>query len=119
MTALSAADLASMRDDLELLLPDTCVIQTLTNVQNSEGGFTETWAASGTVACRLDNLSGQISNVGDALQVFSGFRLTVPWDTSIAELVNRVVHGGYDYNVISVDYDKSWPISLRAHLERV
>lgn len=118
MTTLTSADLAAMRDTLELLLPDTCVIQTQTLTSDGAGGGTVSWAASGTVACRLDNKSGQVSSVGDSLQVFSGFELTIPFDTDLSEL-NRVVHGGYDYNVISVDYDKSWPITLRAHVERV
>lgn len=118
MPQLSDAELTAMRADLGSLLPDTCVIKAYATTVDGQGGFTESWTAAGTVACRMDSTSGQRSTVADSTRSFSGFVLTVPFDTDIGE-TDQVVHGGYTYNVMAVDYDKSWPVVLRAQLERV
>jgi hypothetical protein len=118
MSALTAGELSDMRDDLESLLPDTCVVQSLTQTSDGQGGFTDTWAASGTVVCRLDNGSGQKANVAQSVQPFSSWVLTVPQDASIGT-DNRVVHGGETYAVIALSDTGSWLAVQRAMLERL
>ncbi len=126
MSILTNTELAAMRVDVAELLPDTCVIYFGTTVPDGQGGGTVAWTADGTAACRLDSVAsgrsngmgGRLSQLATALVPQSGWTLTVLWDTHIRELA-QVVHGGNTYTVTSVDDDKSWPVVLRAHLERV
>lgn len=118
MSALSTADLDAMRADIADLLPDSCIISTLGQTADGQGGFTEAWTPAGTVACRIDNMSGGKSNVGASQQPFSGWVLSVPYDTDLTE-ANQVQVNGETYNVLAVDYDKSWPVVLRASVGRV
>lgn len=113
----SAAELAQMRADLEAMtLPDTCVIQSVTQVSDGQGGLVDTWAASGTVACRLDNLSGSRRPVGQSVQPFTSWTLTVPQSMAI-DFSNRVVVNGFTFAVIAVSDVGSWIACKRAALE--
>lgn len=120
MPNLTADELAEMRDAIEDLLPDTCDILSVTRTSNGEGGFTETWGTvSASVACRLDAISGTDHLSAGAIQPFTRWMLTVPYDTVINNTY-RVSHGGYTYNVVGgVNTDTSWIASKRAVLERV
>jgi hypothetical protein len=116
MDALTPAELAAMRADLETLLPDTAVLQTSTLSSDGQGGVTETWAAYGTVAGRLDNLSGSRRPIGQAIQPFNGWTLTVPQSTEI-DFSKRVVINGFTFSVIAVSDVGSWLAVKRAALE--
>lgn len=118
-TLLTSAELARMRTDIEnLTLPDTCVIQSLTQTADGQGGHTESWSAAGTVSCRLDNGSGNKRNVAASLNPFSSWVLTVPQSTTITT-ASRVVHGGETYSVTAVSDTGSWLACKRAALERI
>lgn len=119
MTSLmmSAAELAKLRADLEdVALPDTCVLQLATSVSDGQGGFTDTWAAAGTVACRLDNLSGSRKPIGQAIQPFNSWVLTVPQSATI-DTSYRAVVNGFTFAVIAVSDVGSWLACQRAALE--
>ena len=118
MTGITTAELAQMRSDIETLLPDTCVINTLTSVSDGMGGQTNSWEASGTVDCRLDRRSASEQLSGGAIRPYSEWVLTVPYGTSIT-VQNQVTHGGLTYNVTEVNTDKSWPDCVRATVEQV
>jgi SPP1 family predicted phage head-tail adaptor len=114
-----AVELARLRADLEAAaLPDSCVLQTVTLTSDGQGGQTEAWAAAGTVACRLDNGSGQRANVAASVRPFSSWVLTVPYGTGLTTAY-RVEHGGETYAVIAVSDSGSWLACERAHLERI
>lgn len=116
---VTTAELRHMRSHVEAVaLPDVCEIQALTQTPDGQGGHYESWAAAGTVACRLDPAGGNKAGVGQSLQAFASFTLTVPYDTDLTTL-NRVVHDGTTYSVTAVDYDKSLPITKRATLEQL
>ncbi len=117
---LSAAELAQMRTDLEAYaLPDTCTILSVTQTPDNEGGMTESWGtATASVACRLDARGGGRADVATSLTPYSSWMLTLPQSATIVA-GNRVVHGGYTYAVMAVGDDPSWPVCLRATLERV
>ena len=119
---LTDAELASIRTDIADLLPDTCIIITVTNTPDNMGGFTQGTAAAGTVNCRLDakiinTLRASEALGGGGIQPFHKFILTVPYDTTIST-ENQVQKGTEVYNVISVDTDKSWRGAIRVMLER-
>jgi hypothetical protein len=111
-----------MRADIEeTALPDTCSILAVTRTADGQGGFTEAWgtATGGTaVPCRLDSKGGGRSPVAAAQRDYSGWVLTVAHDVALTT-DHRVEHGGETYNVLSVNDDGSWPLCLRASLERV
>jgi head-tail adaptor len=114
---LTTRELAQMRADVErATLPDICVLQSMTSIPDNEGGMTETWAASGTVMCRLDNLSGSRRPIGQAIQPFNSWTLTVPQSTEI-DTLNRVVVNGFTFSVIAVSDVGSWLTCRRAALE--
>lgn len=117
---LSNADLEWMREAIEQLLPDTCVILEAAYTPDGQGGLTQTWgtALSG-VACRLDESKTQAREIvaGAALQPFQRWILTLPHGTEISAL-NRVEAGGMLFGVISVDVGKSWSASVRVTMER-
>ena len=119
---LTAAELASIRADIAELLPDTCIIITVTNTADGQGGYTQGTAAAGTVDCRLDakiinSLRSSERLAAGGIQPFHQFILTVPYDTNITP-DNIVQKGTEVYNVISVDADKSWKGAVRVILER-
>jgi head-tail adaptor len=118
---LTDAELASIRDDIAALLPDTCVIQTITNTADGLGGYTRGTTIAGTVDCRLDakiinNLRASESMAAGGIQPFHQYILTVPYDTTITTN-NQVQKDNEVYNVISVDTEKSWIGSVRVILE--
>ena len=81
------------------MLPDSCVIQSVTRTADSAGGWTESWAAvdGGTVSCRIDPM--QTRNAVDVSKALGRetltamWQLTTPYDAPIAEDC-RVVTGG-------------------------
>ncbi len=100
------------------LLPDTCNIVTLTNVSDGEGGSTQTRGTSGTaIPCRLDVTQGREQVTGGAVQTYIAYKLSLPYDTTVAE-ENIIEHGGYDYHVTSVNLAQSWKAVVRVDLER-
>ena len=114
---MDAAELAQIRKDFEAnVLPDTAVLLTVSSVPDGEGGQTDTWGATGTVACRLDNLSGSRRAIGQAIQPFNSWTLTVPQSTSI-DTFTRVQVNGFTFSVIAVSDVGSWLAVRRAALE--
>ncbi|TXH58138.1 MAG: head-tail adaptor protein [Desulfurellales bacterium] len=116
--ALTTAELTSMRAAIAELLPDTCTILTVTRTIDGQGGWSDSWAASGTTTCRLDNLTKTEVLEGGAIQHYTGWVLTVPHNVTVTE-ENRVRVSGNDYNVRGIDSGKSWPACLRLRVEAV
>jgi SPP1 family predicted phage head-tail adaptor len=115
---MTSAELAGLRTDLvAYTLPDTCVIQSMSQVSDGAGGMVQTWAAAGTVPCRLDNKSGTRKPVATSLESFSEWVLTVPWNAPLSTN-SRVTTGGHTYTVKAVSDDGSWSACIRAHVER-
>jgi hypothetical protein len=116
---LSTGELAFMRESIEQLMPDTCDILTVTETPNGQGGITETWAtAYSGVKCRLDMKTGSIPAVGGAVQQFTSYVLSLPYDTVIAD-VDRVEIDSVTYAVTSINDGQSWKAVKRVMLEVV
>ena len=118
MGALSSADLAAMRDDIGELLPDSCCILTVTRTPDGQGGSSESWAAGGDIDCRLDMIQGSEPLSGGALQPFTRYILSLPWNTTVTN-ANRVLHSGVTYSIQSVNNNQSWIGVRRCMLEVV
>ena len=65
---LSGAELSDMRDEAELALPDTCEIQTLSLTTDGQGGNSEVYATTATVAASTA-FQYDTANTPDAFKV--------------------------------------------------
>lgn len=99
---LTAAELAEMRSVQDEAMAASCVISRKTLVSDGMGGFTETWAASGTVSCRVwpATESGAESLIADRITESDAWVITVPYNTDITAK-DRVVADGRTFEVIS------------------
>lgn len=118
---LSAADLAGMRDTLDESLPDTAIIQRKTRAGDGQGGGTETWAAVGTVPCRVspvETRGDDESIAGDRTLQTVDYVITVPQGTDV-RAVDRLVSGGVTYEVVKVKGPRSWELARRVDVVQI
>ena len=119
MSAIDTAMLASMRQAIGELLPDFCHILSVTNTPDGQGGQTATWGtASANVAFRLDMQTGREMLSGGALQPFTKYKGSLPYDAEVTAL-NRILHDGITYAVTGVNVSQSWQAVIRVDLEVV
>lgn len=119
MSGLSSAELAGMRDAIAELLPDFCDILSVTHVADGQGGQTDTWGtATARVCFRLDMTTGREMVSGGALQPFTKYKGSLPYDTTVTTLM-RILHEGVTYAVTGVNLDQSWKAVVRVDLEKV
>lgn len=111
--------LAAMREAIAQLLPDTCTVLSVTRTPDGMGGQSETWGtASANVACRLDMKTGRELVTGEALQPYSYYMLSVPYNTAITT-ADRILHNSVTYAVTSANLNQSWQAVKRVQLERI
>ncbi len=119
MSQLTSAELASMQEAIDDLLPDTCNLLTSTYAADGQGGGALTWGtATASVSCRLDYVRVNERTTAGALQPFTGWVLTLPHDTIITAAY-RVSHNSITYSVQSVSSAGSWKACVRAWLEKI
>jgi hypothetical protein len=100
-------------------MPDTATILSVTNSSDGQGGYTQVLGTvTASQACRIDPLRGDENLSGGAVQPFHRFVVTMAYDASLT-VSNLVRIDGTTYAVKSIDSDKSWPVTLRAYVERV
>ena len=119
---LPAIELADLRAEQELALPDTCTLQTPTET-NTKGSWVLTYANTYTnVACRLAqalNKQAVEREIGAELAAVTDHILTIPYGQAIGPTY-RVVHSGVTYEVVVCpNQDSSWRTVRRVYLKRV
>ena len=99
---LTAAELADMRTVQAQAQAGTAVISRKTLTADGMGGFTETWAAAGTVTCRVwpASESGAESLIADRITESDAWVITVPYATDITAK-DRVVADGRTFEVVT------------------
>lgn len=121
MVGLTDAQLAIMRAQVERMLPGTVVIQSVTEVSDGAGGWTEAWAAvaGGTVSARVDPVTQrQAIELNIAQEQIEDLRqLTVSWDAPLGE-GERVLYESEAWEIVSRVADHSWNVSRRAVIMR-
>lgn len=116
---IDTAMFAAMRDAISTLLPDTANICSITNTPDGEGGVTQTRGTTGTaIACRLDVIQGREQLSGGAIQPYTSYMLSLPYDATVAP-ANIIEHSSVDYAVKSVNRGQSWKAVVRVELERM
>ena len=115
---LPADELARLQSDIDALLPDTCTLLSPVETRGSDGSVLVTWGTAATsVKCRFDPLTGSEQTAAGAAQVFQGYRVTLPADTTVTTAY-RVVKGGITYNIITADPGKSLAGSVRLLVQK-
>jgi SPP1 family predicted phage head-tail adaptor len=114
-------ELAEMRAEAALALPDTCTIQTATET-NTKGSVAVTYADTYTnVPCRLASANSKETErvIGEKLASTVAYVLTVPWNQAITAQ-DRVVAGRVTYEVIAISSpNATWRTAHQAWLARV
>jgi SPP1 family predicted phage head-tail adaptor len=82
---LTAAELADMRSVQDQAMAGTCVITRRTLTADGMGGFTEMWAAAGTVSGRVwpAQESGAERLIADRITETDAWVITVPYNTDV------------------------------------
>lgn len=115
--------LSMMRGQVEELLPDTAIIQSVIDASDGAGGQSSTWTAvtGGTVLCRIDPSARAADLVSDQVgreTLEHIYQLTVPYNAPIAPHY-RVAIGGENYEIVQLTENHSWRVSRRATIKRV
>ena len=110
--ALSAHDLAYMRQIAVDLLPDTCTIQTRTETADSVGGAVITWTTTySNVECRLDQIPGSPI-------VAANWMATLPWNQPFT-MEDRIVTDVLTLEPVELNAGRSWKAATRAWCRQV
>lgn len=117
---LTARELADLRADMVELMPGTAVIERPTETVDNAGIPKQSWAAVGTVICRVDPAYRMDSRgvVADREAARVYFTMTVPWDANIAE-GDRVVVSGDTLEIVQLYDIHEMRVSKRAQLARI
>jgi len=82
------------------LLNNTLTLQTLTRTEDGAGGFTETWADSGTFKARISPLSAQERLMQGKIAMLTTHRIYC--DNMDVSPKNRIKWGTYYFEIISI-----------------
>lgn len=99
---LTADELAEMRSVQVETMAGTCVITRRTLASDGMGGFTETWAAAGTVTGRVwpATESGAERLIADRITEADAWIITVPQGTDVVAK-DRITESGRTFEVVS------------------
>jgi SPP1 family predicted phage head-tail adaptor len=94
MTLVNASDLADMRADQQLLMPDTCTITTK-GTASSDGYGGTTWGVSTTTtsACRVVPSSGREAQIAAKITALMTWTVTLPYNAVVTERDTLTVNG--------------------------
>jgi len=114
---LSAAELSAMREIEESAMSSTGIIKRRTLAADGMGGYTEAWAAVGTVDCDVwqINQRGERERTTEGAQPISkaDWFITCPYNTDL-QAKDRVDVDNRTFEVTFVPNDSSWLTALRA-----
>lgn len=119
MSFLTDQELTEIRAEVEKVLPDTCTIQTETLTSDGGGGGTVSWTDAATsVACKLVAKTAGVADLeGGRINYHTDWLVRLPYDQSVA-VGQRIVIGGDNYEVMSVEDDHSWRALRSAYCRR-
>ena len=119
MSAIDTAMLSAMRTAINSLLPDVCNICSITHTPDGQGGWTDPRGTIGTaIACRLDVIQGREQVTGGAVQPYTSYTLSLPYDTVVLPTY-IIEHNSVDYAVKPSNVNQSWIAVKRVELEKL
>ncbi len=100
MSLLDSDAVTALRAIAAESLGQTATVSRLTRTSNSRGGFTESYATAGTVACRLRlrDRNGQDSLQSDRIAPEAPFEVSLLYDADVLE-TDRLVIDGLTYEI--------------------
>lgn len=106
---LHTDELADLRADAELTLPDIGSVRSLVSVSDGRGGSVDGWDTIGTLACRVARLKDPVEVVNaNKVTAFAEYRLYVPATTQLSlSSEKRIVVGSATYEIIRADLNQS------------
>ena len=108
---LTDTELSGMRATALDSLPGTAVIETQAYVSDGGGGGSQSWSASGTLACRIAPLRGDERETADRIAPYADYVITLPFDAGV-DTDSRLLIDGDIYDVAAVR-DRSWNLTTR------
>lgn len=119
MSYLTVGELIVLRDDIAPLLSGTAIIERQIEASDSQGGFTSTWDAVGTVAARLEpTATMMVETGGETPSSQNRWTIFTPAGTDVRE-TDRFVVSAHHYEVIGVRSDRTDEITCRAECIRL
>jgi head-tail adaptor len=117
---LTSNELSDARSDVAETLTDVVILYRPTATISAGGEFTETFAAFGTVAGRLDPVSRSmtVSLVGEREMGRALYRLTLPYNTDV-NAGDQVSMGAITYELTEILDTHSARIVVRCLVERL
>lgn len=116
---LQEFDLAYLREQVKVAMPDEISIQRLTLTSDKQGGYTQEFGSVYQhIKARLTAKPGAESIAANAQDARIDFTLTVAYDQSI-EQTDRITHRGNHYEVLSIDVGDSWAIAKQCQLRKI
>jgi len=116
---LTTSELAIMRASVNVLLPDTCNILSITTTSDGAGGWSEAWGtATAGVSCRVDYRGGKEAITGGALLPYQTAIISMPYDVTITP-ANRVQVGSNTFSIQAVNNGQSWQAVTRVAAELI
>ena len=119
MSLIDTKDLTWMQSVQAQAMPNAAiVIQRMTETSDGRGGFTEAWAAVGTVTGRVYPVNSRAYaefEGGSQLVSETRWYLTAPVGTDITAK-DRILTGGRTFEVSEVNNDEDYQTALRAQL---
>lgn len=117
MAYLSTAQLTQIRSQRSSSLQSSCRLDLASNVSDSSGGYTNSWASGSTVACGITTPTSQAASDSGMVAVIGeerGVVIALPYGTTITP-ADRIVSGGVTYEVIHVDNPGSFGVQVTAY----
>jgi hypothetical protein len=115
---LSDDELAKIREDFAELMPGTAIISRSTAGTGSlYAPHNKTWAAVGTVICRVDNLNRQdtAAMIADAKVGSTFYKLTIPYDADLRD-GDKISVDSRNYECLQIQREQSANAVRRAIL---
>lgn len=121
MTMIGQSDLAWMQGLQGAALPGSAILQRATMTPDGMGGFTEAWAAVGTVAARVYTQASRALAEGEqGAQIVSETRwfLTLPVGTQVTA-ADRITVSGVVFEVTEVNNAQDWRTAVRCSVTKL
>lgn len=116
---ISAAELTRMRAVAQRSMPGTAVIQSGTLTSDGGGGYTDSFAAAGTVPCRVaPMISMNESEIGERISADADWMITLPAGTSVSS-DDRLVTDGGTFTVVGVRGPRSYEVTRRVEARQL
>lgn len=121
MTFLQANSLTQMRRQRLESLRDTCTLRTQTEVADGNGGYTQAWSTTASVACAVTTSSSTSPRSGGVIGYGGEARawtVALPYDQAV-KASDRITWSGRTLEVVSADLPGMYGIQVTAYCAEV